>query len=197
MLSVRQITFNPVQENTYLVYNEQKQCCIIDPGPYFPEERDELKTVIEKTGLKPVLLLNTHCHLDHIFGNKFVYETWGLPVHLHRLEQPVLEDAPRAGVEYELPFDNYAGPLFTSKKATGSKSVQRNWKSGLHQGIRPEAFPFITRRGTLSSEVMSFSRAVSAELTWKAAISTFCSIAYRPNSLPCLMRQKSIPGTVR
>ena len=111
MLAVKTFTFSPVQENTYILYNEQKQCCIIDPGCYFPEERDELKTVIEKTGLTPVLLLNTHCHLDHVFGNKFVHDTWGLPLHLHEKEKPVLEFAPQSGIMYQLPFDNYNGPL--------------------------------------------------------------------------------------
>ena len=111
MLSVISFTFSPVQENTYILYNEQKQCCIIDPGCYFPAERDELKTGIEKAGLTPVLLLNTHCHLDHVFGNKFVHDTWGLNLHIHPDEKPVLDFAPQSGQMWQLPFDNYEGPL--------------------------------------------------------------------------------------
>lgn len=111
MLHVKSFTFSPVQENTYVLYNDQKQCCIIDPGCYFPEERDELKTGIEKTGLTPILLLNTHCHLDHVFGNKFVYDTWGIPLHIHPIEKPVLDFAPQSGIMWQLPFDNYEGPL--------------------------------------------------------------------------------------
>ena len=111
MLSVRAFIFNPVQENTYVLYNEKKECCIIDPGCYFPEEREELRTSIEKAGLSPVLLLNTHCHLDHVFGNKFVYDTWKLPLHLHEKEKPLLDFAPQSGMMWQLPFDNYEGPL--------------------------------------------------------------------------------------
>lgn len=111
MLAVKSFTFSPIQENTYVLYNEKGQCCIIDPGCYFPKERDELKTGIEETGLTPVLLLNTHCHLDHVFGNKFVYDTWGLPLHLHQKEKPVLDFAPQSGLMWQLPFDNYEGPL--------------------------------------------------------------------------------------
>jgi hydroxyacylglutathione hydrolase len=111
MLAVKSFTFSPVQENTYILYNESGLCCIIDPGCYFPEERDELKTGIEKTGLTPVLLLNTHCHLDHVFGNKFVAETWGLTLHLHPKERPVLDFAPQSGLMWQLPFDNYSGPF--------------------------------------------------------------------------------------
>lgn len=111
MLTVQPFTFNPVQENTYVVYNEKGQCCIIDPGCYFASEEMELKKFIEDKGLKPIYLLNTHCHLDHIFGNRFVYKTFGLELHLHPLEKPVLEHGPASGQMFQLPFDNYDGPL--------------------------------------------------------------------------------------
>ncbi|MBL7744122.1 MAG: MBL fold metallo-hydrolase [Chitinophagaceae bacterium] len=111
MLSVKAFTFSPVQENTYLLYNEKRECGIIDPGCYFPEEKEELKAAVENLGLKPVLLLNTHCHLDHVFGNKFVHDTWGLTLHIHPKEKPVLDFAPVSGQNWQLPFDNYDGPL--------------------------------------------------------------------------------------
>jgi len=116
MLTVKSYTFSPVQENTYVLHNEQGQCCIIDPGCYFPKEREELKTGIEKTGLAPVLLLNTHCHLDHVFGNKFVHDSWGLSLHLHENEKPLLDVAPQYGQMWQLPFDNYEGPLVYLKE---------------------------------------------------------------------------------
>ena len=116
MLSIKSFTFNPVQENTYVLYNAQGQCCIIDPGCYFDEERAALKEFIVKSGLTPVLLLNTHCHLDHVFGNKFVHETWNLTLHIHEKEKIVLETAPIAGKTWQLPFDNYEGPLATLKE---------------------------------------------------------------------------------
>ncbi len=111
MLSIKSFTFNPVQENTYVLYNDQGQCGIIDPGCYFDEERAALKEFIKKSGLTPVLLLNTHCHLDHVFGNKFVHDTWNLTLHIHEKEKIVLETAPIAGKTWQLPFDNYEGPL--------------------------------------------------------------------------------------
>jgi glyoxylase-like metal-dependent hydrolase (beta-lactamase superfamily II) len=121
MLTVKTLTFNPVQENTYVLYNEKKECCIIDPGCYFSEERDRLKTDIEKTGLKPVLLLNTHCHLDHIFGNKFVHETWGLDLHINEKEKIVLANGPASGLRFQLPFENYEGPLIYIKEGENIK----------------------------------------------------------------------------
>ncbi|MBL7763947.1 MAG: MBL fold metallo-hydrolase [Chitinophagaceae bacterium] len=111
MLYVKSFEFSPVRENTYVLYNEENQCCIIDPGCYFSEEQDELKGFIDKAGLKPILLLNTHCHLDHVFGNKFVHDTWGLTLHIHEKEKPVLDYAPVAGEKWQLPFENYKGEL--------------------------------------------------------------------------------------
>ena len=111
MLTVQPFTFNPVQENTYVVYNEKGQCCIIDPGCYFASEEQELKDFMSQNGLKPVYLLNTHCHLDHIFGNRFIHKTYGLILHLHQLEKPVLELGTASGQLWQLPFDNYDGEL--------------------------------------------------------------------------------------
>jgi glyoxylase-like metal-dependent hydrolase (beta-lactamase superfamily II) len=111
MLTVKAFTFNPVEENTYILYNEKKQCCIIDPGCYFPEEKTKLKNFIDQNGLHPILLLNTHCHLDHVFGNKFVHDTWGLPLHIHEKEKQMLDLAPASGEMWQMPFDNYRGPL--------------------------------------------------------------------------------------
>jgi len=118
MLTVKAFTFNPVEENTYILYNEEKQCCIIDPGCYFPEEKTKLKTFVEDNALEPILLLNTHCHLDHVFGNKFVHDTWGLSLHIHEKEKQMLDLAPVSGVIWQLPFENYQGPLIFIKPGT-------------------------------------------------------------------------------
>ncbi len=111
MLNVQRFTFNPVQENTYVVYNDEKDCCIIDPGCYFATEEKALTDFVEANGLKPVYLLNTHCHLDHIFGNRFIHKRYGLILHLHPLEEAVLEFGPASANMWQMPFDNYDGEL--------------------------------------------------------------------------------------
>ncbi|MGZ5191145.1 MAG: MBL fold metallo-hydrolase [Flavisolibacter sp.] len=111
MLTVQPFTFNPVQENTYVVYNEKGQCCIIDPGCYFAKEEQQLKDFVAQNELNPVYLLNTHCHLDHIFGNRFIHKTFGLVLHLNKLEKPVLEYGPASGDLWQMPFDNYDAEL--------------------------------------------------------------------------------------
>jgi len=116
MLTVKAFSFNPVEENTYVLYNEKRGCCIIDPGFYFPEEREKFKRFIEENNLQPILLLNTHCHLDHVFGNKFVHDTWGLPLHIHEKEKQMLDFAPASGQMWQLPFENYEGELIFIKE---------------------------------------------------------------------------------
>jgi len=111
MFQIKVFTFNPVQENTYLLYNEYKECIIIDPGCYFDHEKDELKSFINLNKLEPKILLNTHCHLDHVFGNKFISEEYELTLKAHTLEKPILDMAPASGLMFNLPFDNYQGEV--------------------------------------------------------------------------------------
>ena len=111
MIHIQKFVFSPIQENTYLLYNEKKECIIIDPGCYFEEERLQLLQFIQSQQLQPTTLLNTHCHLDHIFGNQFVYEQFGLQPHFHLLEKPVFDAAPSSGLMYDLPFDHYHGDV--------------------------------------------------------------------------------------
>jgi glyoxylase-like metal-dependent hydrolase (beta-lactamase superfamily II) len=99
---VTKFTFSPFEENTYVLYDETKACVIIDPGCYDERERLRLVTFIESRGLTPVKLLNTHCHLDHIFGNKFISEKYNLPVEGHKDEQAVIEYSMKAAAMYGL-----------------------------------------------------------------------------------------------
>lgn len=111
MFNIKCFQFSPIQENTYLLYNEFNNCIIIDPGCYFEEEREILAQYILSNRLKPQILLNTHCHLDHVFGNKFVSENYQLTPQIHPNEKQVLDYAPTSGLMYNMPFDNYVGPL--------------------------------------------------------------------------------------
>ena len=111
MLTIKQFTFSPVQENTYVIYNEQGWCAIVDPGCYFSNERKVLGDFIDDHSLSPKLLLNTHCHLDHVFGNKFIHDTYELILHIHPNEKVVLDFAPVSGQSWGLPFENYNGAI--------------------------------------------------------------------------------------
>ena len=111
MYNVKIFIFSPIQENTYVLSNDKKEAIIIDPGCYGREEEQQLEDHIVSNGLKVRMLLNTHCHLDHVFGNKFAAERWGLKPHIHPAEKPVLDYAPVAGLMWNLPIHNYTGDL--------------------------------------------------------------------------------------
>jgi glyoxylase-like metal-dependent hydrolase (beta-lactamase superfamily II) len=111
MIIIQDFCFSAFQENTYVLYNELKEAIIIDPGCYTRIEEKILTDFIRKENLKPSLLLNTHCHLDHVFGNNYVSETYGLTAHIHPNEQIVLDRLPEAAAKWGVPTDAYKGPI--------------------------------------------------------------------------------------
>mgnify|MGYP000179791045 CR=1 FL=1 len=100
---LKSFVFSPFQENTYVVYDDTKQCVIVDPGCYEQREKEELKNWIESKDLKPVMLLNTHSHLDHVFGNAYVARTWNLIPQVHELDRPVYERFDAMASAYGIP----------------------------------------------------------------------------------------------
>jgi hydroxyacylglutathione hydrolase len=116
MLIIKSFVFSPIQENTYVLYNDKDACLIIDPGCYFGNERRTLQEFIEAEKLTPKFLLNTHCHLDHVFGNKFIYDEYALTLHIHEKEKIVLDYAAEAGLRWNMPFENYRGELIFLKE---------------------------------------------------------------------------------
>lgn len=111
MITIKAFTFSPIQENTYVLSNEKREALIIDPGCYFSAEQEALKNYIEENSLIPVQLLNTHCHLDHVFGNRWIAETYKLELYIHPNEEKMLALAPASGIMYNLEFINYSGRL--------------------------------------------------------------------------------------
>ena len=109
MLTIKSFEFSPIQENTYILYNEFNDCIIIDPGCYFDAEKEKMVAYMTTNRLIPRMLINTHCHLDHVFGNKFISEKYSLTLQLHEKEKAVLAFAPTSGLMYDMPFDNYKG----------------------------------------------------------------------------------------
>lgn len=93
-MHIQKFIFNDFQENTLVISDDNKNCVIVDPGCYYPEERFELEQYIEQNELKPLALLNTHCHIDHILGNAWVMQRYALPFYMHEKDLVTLNAVP-------------------------------------------------------------------------------------------------------
>ena len=105
MITVKAFVNNPLEENTYILYNESGDCIIVDPGMYTASEQNAVVNFIKQNNLAPVALLNTHCHIDHVLGNKLISDLYNLTPQFHKGELEVLEAviayAPQFGLRYE------------------------------------------------------------------------------------------------
>ena len=112
MIQIQTFTFNGFQENTYVLFDDTKECIIVDPGCYDKHEQETLSNFLTENKLKPVLLINTHCHIDHVLGNRFVADKWKLDLAMHELDVPTLESVKDYCTVYG--FHNYEESLLPS-----------------------------------------------------------------------------------
>ncbi|MEL6844848.1 MAG: MBL fold metallo-hydrolase [Bacteroidota bacterium] len=110
MLTVQAFVFNAYQENTYVLSDATKACVIIDPGCYTPAERQALVDYIEQQELKPIYLLNTHGHIDHMLGNHFVKEKYQIPFLTHEIVIKELESVPGYAMAFGMNPDPSPAP---------------------------------------------------------------------------------------
>ncbi|QCR24400.1 MBL fold metallo-hydrolase [Pontibacter sp. SGAir0037] len=103
-MKVTCLTFNPFQENTYLLHDDSKECVVVDPGCYEKHEQEELKQYIEAQGLRVVKLLNTHCHIDHVLGNHFVAQAYNVALEIHQDDLQTLRAVPAYAPAYGFPM---------------------------------------------------------------------------------------------
>lgn len=102
-MTVSGFTFNTFSENTYLLHDATGQCVIVDPGCYDRPEQQALRSFIEAQQLQVVLLLNTHCHIDHVLGNRFILDTYQVPFLVHEADLATLRAVPAYASSYGFP----------------------------------------------------------------------------------------------
>lgn len=107
MLEIKKFVVNPLQENTYVIFDETKDCIVVDAGFYFGEEEDEIDYFIEKNKLNPVKLVNTHCHFDHLMGVEYMRKKYRLPFEAHPGDSFCVDEA----VAQALMFGFDMGPV--------------------------------------------------------------------------------------
>lgn len=91
MIHIETFVFNPFAENTYVLHDETRETVIIDPGCYDKQELTELTDYIETNALKPVQIINTHAHIDHVLGIAALKRKYNIPFSLHALDEPLLK----------------------------------------------------------------------------------------------------------
>ena len=92
-MQIKTFYFNDLRECTYILWDDTGECVIADPGCYSESEKGRLEKFISENSLKPVMLLNTHGHFDHIMGNAFVSQKWDVKTYIHSDDKPHLERA--------------------------------------------------------------------------------------------------------
>ncbi len=101
-MRVTPFTFNPFQENTW-VLDDGREAIVVDPGCFDREEEHELGTWFEENGITPVRLVLTHAHIDHVLGCAWMHDRYGLLPWMHRADLPLLHAAERQGRMYGVP----------------------------------------------------------------------------------------------
>lgn len=110
MIQIKKFTFNPFQENSYLLINERNECIVVDPGCFSGEEERELSSYIETNKLTPTKLVNTHFHIDHVLGNDFVAKQYNLEVTAYKSKIDMVEMAKRSAELYNIPYKESPKP---------------------------------------------------------------------------------------
>lgn len=111
-MKVHVLTYNPFQENTYLLECRDGLTAIVDPGMYDTNEREHFLRYLSDNRLKPAWLFNTHAHLDHVFGNAFCSESFHLGLHLHPEDLETLRRGPLSASIYGLNLSESPEPKF-------------------------------------------------------------------------------------
>ncbi len=94
-MKIKRFEFNMFPVNCYVLWDDTLEAVIIDPGCFYDEEKEKLKEFITRKGLKIKHLLNTHLHLDHIFGNPFILKEYGIKAEAHQADEFWIDEAPK------------------------------------------------------------------------------------------------------
>ncbi|MBA3679876.1 MAG: MBL fold metallo-hydrolase [Bacteroidetes bacterium] len=161
MLYLKSFIFNPFQQNTYLLYDDKGAAFIVDPGNSSSSENTTLKNFIEEKKLNLTRLLLTHAHIDHILGNKFIFDTYGLLPESHKEEVFFIERLPQTANMYGVPFEE--SPFPEKYIEPGDKIVlgQYEFETLFTPGHSPGSISFYNKENKLliSGDVL-FQRSI-------------------------------------
>ncbi len=109
MITIQSFTFSPFQENTYILADDKGSAIIIDPGMYFTAEKERMEQEIMRKGWEVEKIVNTHCHIDHIFSVEWAHHKYGVNIAIHPDEKKLLDNGTEMAEKFGLSFEKYTG----------------------------------------------------------------------------------------
>jgi glyoxylase-like metal-dependent hydrolase (beta-lactamase superfamily II) len=110
MIRIEKFVFNTFMVNTWLLYNETGEGIIVDAACYGSEEENMLRDFIAENNLKLVRNLNTHCHIDHVLGNAFIAQSYGIYPEYHKNSTPFFQTLKEFGSSFGFDIDHIPPP---------------------------------------------------------------------------------------
>ena len=111
MLNIQIFTFNPFSENTYVIYNENKNGILLDPGNWNEKETEILENFITEKEIKIQNILLTHAHIDHVLGLQWAFDTYKVSIKMHQEEKEILDRNPMSARNYGFDFKPFIGEI--------------------------------------------------------------------------------------
>jgi hydroxyacylglutathione hydrolase len=145
MIQIHSFCFGPFQENTYILWDETKDAIIIDPGNSSSSEHQQLKKFIEEKGLNLKRLILTHAHIDHISGNRFVFDTWKLLPEVHENDLGYIQKHKSVAVMYGLPCEESPLPKTFLKEGEKLKFGNSEMEMIFTPGHSPGSLTFYSK----------------------------------------------------
>ncbi len=142
MIKIKIFAFNPLQVNGFVLYDETRECILIDPACFFDYEQEELVLFIEQNNLNPKLILNTHAHFDHIMGNKFCSEKYNIKIGMHNNDIPLYTRSSESAELFGMSVDDQPEPTISIKNNEIIRFGNSELKALLAPGHSPGSLLF-------------------------------------------------------
>jgi hydroxyacylglutathione hydrolase len=156
MLTIQSFTFNPFAENTYVLSDETSECIIIDPGCYTIEEKRELENYIVKNKLKPIKILLTHSHIDHVLGNNFITGKFNIPIQMSSIEIGMLQAATTYGQMWGIEMEPSPEPTLFVEERSDISFGKTTLKTFFTPGHSPGSYSYFHKesKNLISGDVL-------------------------------------------
>ncbi len=137
-MNITSFTFNPFSENTYVLYDDSRECIFIDPGCISTSEQNEITSFVADNELTPTAIVNTHCHIDHVFGVNYLADKYDIPFKCNEKELNILRAIPSYAPMYGIQMEAVKEPdellPETGTYSFGSTSLEIRFTPGHSPG---------------------------------------------------------------